>query len=304
MSDLLGNLQKLVEPYSGAVSKASMNFLPRFSTPSMPSFGIPSISPFAQTSTGTMGNTVLSFAIALTIIFVLLIVIHYGITPIFSFGDGDSGSIPVANTTDGQLVWSKGPVSPDISANVVRILPYGFTIQQDIYIQSEAVLSNRSRIFLYRSAKAVVPPSTTGQENLIQTYPESNLLMFLSPNTNDLIVEAITQSSTDDVFVEAAPTILNIPIGEVFRLTVVFLPQMMEVYVNGKLNSSKVFQYTPKNTVANFYGPPEAFRQSVRTMNFKYWDRPLSPGEIRKSTPAPPTKEIFSPDQMTAASCS
>lgn len=303
MSDLLGNLQKLVEPYSGFVSKASMNFLPKFSTPSMPLLAIPSISPFGQTSTGTMGNTVLSFAIALTVIFVLLVVIHYGITPVFTFADGDSGSLPAANTTDGQLVWKKGPVAPDISANVVRILPYGFTIQQDIFIQSETLLSNRSRVFLYRSMSPVVPSSTGSQENLIATYPDSNLLMFLSPNTNDLIVEAITQSSTTDTYVEAAPTILNIPIGEVFRLTVVFLPQMMEVYVNGKLNSSKVFQYTPKNTVANFYGPPEAYRQSVRTMNFKYWDRPLSPGEIRKSSPPPPTKELFSPDQMNTGSC-
>lgn len=302
MSDRLSELEALLNPLTKSFTSAS-SYFPKFSNSFSRNsiFSSPSGFTGLSTSSGSpFTNTLLSFSISLTIIFVILVVIHYGITPVFTFGDANGGSIPLANTSDGQLVWTKGPVASDLSANVTRILPYGFTIQQDMFIQKESMISNQSRVFLYRANQPVVPDFSK-RENLIETYPESNLIMFLSSNTNDLIVEAITQKSSQEVYVEAAPTVLNIPVGEVFRLTVVFLPSLLEVYINGKLHSSKVLQFSPKNTTANFYGPPEAFSQTVKVMNFKYWDRPLSPAEIRKSTPTPPDRSLFNPDQMSSA---
>lgn len=296
MSERLTELEKLLNPFT-RVAQNIPTYFPKINTSSF------STSSYNTASSAGSSNIMFYFGIALTIIFVILIVIHYGFTPVFTFGEGGSGSLPLANTTDGQLVWTKGPVEADISANIIRVLPYGFTVQQDIFIQRETTLSNRSRVFSYR-ASAPVDINLDQVENLSTIYPESNLLMFLSPNTNDLIVQAVTQKSQQEEFLEAAPTILNVPIGEVFRLTVVFLPEIMEIYINGKLHSSKIFKYTPKPTTGNFYGPPEAFRQTIKVMNFKYWDRALSPGEVRNSTPVPPDRSLFNPDQTNGATCS
>ncbi len=248
------------------------------------------------------GSTFFSFAVSLLVIFLVLLVIHYTITPVFSFTSGDGGSIPLANTSDGQLVWTKAPPMADVSANLVAILPHGFTVQQDIYIDNELLLTNRKRIFFYRANGPVVV-DTSQPEDLIAQYPESNLFMYLSANTNDLIVSAITEKPSGELTYESAQTILNVPTKQVFRLTVVFLPQVLEVYMNGKLHGTRTFRYVPILSDAPFFSTPDAFRGTVRVMNLKYWDRALTSAEISKSGPALTDKKLFSPDEMSTAQC-
>lgn len=261
---------------------------------------LPNVS-LSNAGTGdAMGSSLFQFAIALLVIFLVLLIIHYSITPIFSFTAGDGGSFPLANTTDGQLVWTKAPPLADISANVINILPHGFTIQQDIYMDNEASLSNRKRVFLYRAmSPVIVDPSQP--EDLFADYPESNLFLYLSPNTNDLVVSVVTKKPNGDFVLESAPTMLNVPIKEVIRVTVVFLPQVLEVYLNGKLHSTRTFRFAPMSSDAYFFSSPDAFRGSVRAMNFKYWDRGITAVEVAKSGPPLTDKKLFSPDEMATA---
>jgi hypothetical protein len=267
---------------------------------------MPSVGSFLKTNVGAegtgIGSMLFSFAMALFIIFLILLIIHYSLTPIFSFTAGDGGIFPLANTTDGELFWKDAPPLFDISANVVRSLPYGFTIQQDIYMDNEQILSNRKRVFLYRSNEPVVVDASE-PEDLIQQYPESNIFAYLSPNTNDLIVSAITQKRDGTKVYESAPTLLNVPTKQVLRLTIVFLPELLEVYLNGKLHGTRTLKYTPLSSNAYFFSTPDAFRGSVRVMNFKYWDRALSAVEVSKSTPPLADKSLFSPDEMATAQC-
>lgn len=258
--------------------------------------------PTPSLSTDGISSMLFQFSIGLLVIFLILLVIHYSITPIFSFTAGDGGAFPLANTTDGELVWTKQPPLADVSANVVRILPHSFSIQQDIYMDNELSLSNRKRVFFYRSSGPVVV-DVSQPEDLLQQYPESNLFMYLSPNTNDLIVTAVTKKPNGDLVFESAPTLLNVPVKEVIRLTVVFLPQVLEVYLNGKLHGTRTFRYTPLTTNTYFFSTPDAFRGSVRVMNFKYWDRPLSAVEVAKSSPPLTDKALFNPDEMATAQC-
>lgn len=283
LNALLNPIQKTV---SGVTS--TVRNLPSFKLPTGSSEG--------------WGPTFFSFALGLLVIFLTLLLIHYTITPVFSFTSGDGGSIPLANTTDGQLVWTKAPPLADVSANLVAILPHGFTLQQDIYIDNELTLTNRKRIFLYRSSgPVVVDPSQT--EDLIDQYPESNLFMYLSPNTNDLIVSAITEKPSGELIYESAPTLVNVPVKQVIRVTVVFLAQVLEVYLNGKLHGTKTLRYPPMLSDAPFFSTPDAFRGTVRVMNLKYWDRALTSVEVSKSGPVLADKSLFSPDEMSTAQC-
>jgi len=262
----------------------------------LPSFKLPTV------ESGGWGATFFSFALGLLVIFLILLLIHYTITPIFSFTGGDGGSIPLSNTTDGQLVWTKSPPLADVSANLIGVLPHGFTVQQDIFIENELALTNRKRIFFYRANGPIVV-DTSQPEDLIAQYTESNLFMYLSPNTNDLIVTAITQKPSSELVYESAPTLLNVPVKQVIRLTVVFLPQLLEVYLNGKLHGTRTLRYPPMLSDAPFFSSPDAFRGTVRVMNLKYWDRPLTSVEVTKSGPALADKSLFSPDEMSTAQC-
>jgi hypothetical protein len=261
---------------------------------------MPSISMSQPTN---LSSTLFQFSVALFIIFAVLLVIHYAITPIFQFRPGDGGLIPLGANGGGQLQWTAAPPLSDLSANIIRQLPSEFTIQQDICIQNPTILSDRKRVFSYRANTPIVV-NANQPENLLTQYPDSNLFMYLSPTTNDLIVTAVTKKPNNDLVFESVPTMLNVPTNEVFRLTVVLLPQMMEVYLNGKLYGTRTFTYTLLTTNTYFFPTPDAFRNSVRVMNFKYWDRGLSSVEIKNSTPPLPPKELFFPKDTATAQCS
>lgn len=283
-------LNALLSPIQRRVSGVTRN-LPSVSLPSMSGEG------------SSWGSFFFSAGIALLFVFMILLVVHYTITPVFSFRKGDGGSISLANTSDGQLVWTKAPPLADVSANLLKVLPNSFTVQQDIYMDNEAALSNRKRVFFYRSMTPVTI-DTSQPEDLLRSFPESNLFMYLSPNTNDLIVTAVTQNPrTNDLIFESTPTMLNVPIKEVIRITVVLLPQMMEVYLNGKLYGSKTFRFPLISSTAYFFSTPNAFRSSVRVMNLQYWDRPLSSVEVKNAGPPLTDKKLYSPEEMTPAKC-
>lgn len=283
-------LNALLSPIQKRVAGVTRN-LPSVSLPSMSGEG------------SSLGSFFFSAGIALLFVFTILLIVHYTITPVFSFTKGDGGAIPLANSSDGQLVWTKAPPLADLSANVLKVLPSSFTVQQDIYMDNEAALSNRKRIFFYRS-RTPVTVDTTQPEDLFQTFPESNLFMYLSPNTNDLIVTAVTQNPrTNDLVFESAPTLLNVPIKEVIRITVVLLPQIMEVYLNGKLHGSRTFRFPLISSEAYFFSTPDAFRNSVRVMSLQYWDRPLSSIEIKNAGPPLTAKKLYNPEEMTPAQC-
>lgn len=257
---------------------------------------------FPTTESSGFGTTLFQFSLVLFIIFAVLLFIHYTITPVFQFRPGDGGIIPLGAQGDGQLVWTKAPPQADLSANVVRILPSNFTIQQDIYVTNPTILSNRKRVFLYRSnSPIVVDPSQP--EDLLTQYPESNLFMYLSPITNDLIVSAVTKKPNNDLVFESVPTLLNIPTNQPVRITVVLLAQMMEVYLNGKLYGTKTFNYTLLSSNAYFFSTPDAFKTSVRVMNFQYWDRALTSSEIKNASPPLTDKSLFTPVDSSTAQC-
>ena len=294
LNALLNPIQKTVSGFSSGVSSGLRN-----TGVSMPSFSLGS----GGEGGGGWGSFFFSAGIMLLFLFTFLLIIHYTITPVFSFTKGDGGSIPLANTSDGQLVWTKAPPLADVSANVQRILPYGFTIQQDVYMDNESALSNRKRLFFYRSNVKIVADNAQ-PDNLLVQYPDSNLFMYLSPNTNDMIVTAVTENprNRDRIF-ESVPTLLNVPIKEVVRITVVLLPEMMEVYLNGKLYGTRTFRYPLVPTVTYFFSTPDAYRNSVRVMNLQYWDRPLSSAEIKNASPPLTAKALYNPEEMATGQC-
>ena len=232
--------------------------------------------------------------IVLFVAFLVLIVIHYAFTPIFILSPGDGGVIPLGvGTSDAQLIWTDEPPSAGVKSNFNNLLPCGFTLQMDLFIDRNLQLSNTERVALYRSTKPVVP-DTTGAKTIVQNYPETNLAVYLQNDTNDLVVSAITNDQTK-TYIESAPTVLNAPLRQPFRLTIVYLPNLLEVYVNGRFRGSRVLKNPPFNTNAQFYAPPDAFQNTIKVMNLSYWNRPLLAREIAKTAPALASTELFKP---------
>jgi hypothetical protein len=129
-----------------------------------------------------------------------------------------------------------------------------------------------------------------------------NLAIGLLRDTNDLYISTNTTTGTRTT--EQGVLLPNVPTQTPFRIGVVIMDSAFEVYMNGKLFATKTFQHRPKATSTYFWGPPDRFRNTVRVMNFTYWDRPLMAMEVPKTPPAIPDASKFNPSGLPAASCS
>ena len=252
--------------------------------------------PPTSTSFGGTASTLWTAAkylgILLFVTFLVLLVVHYAYTPIFSLSPGDGGVIPLGvGSSDAQLIWTDEPAPATAKSTFNNLLPCGFTLQMDLCIDRNLQLSNTERVVLYRANSPVVP-DTTGAKTLFQNYPLTNLAVYLQKDTNDLVISSITQNQTQ-TFIESAPTVLNAPLRQPFRVTVVYLPNLLEVYVNGRFRGSRVLKNPPLNTISQFYPAPDAFQNTIKVMNLCYWNRPLLSREIANTGPAMPSIDVF-----------
>ena len=263
----------------------------------LPSFSLGS---FTTGDSSTMIQTAFTYLFYLSItafvIFLILIIVHYTYTPIFSFSSGDGGYIKLASgVSDAQIAWEEEPPGSSLLTKFTNVLPCGFTLSLDVFIDKDLSLSKMERMILYRGKNTVIPDAT---KTLQANYAESNLLIYLQNDTNDLVVSAITSDATG-TFIESAPTVLNVPIRQPFRVTTVYLPNLLEVYMNGRFVGSRVLKGKPLQTATQFLPPPEQFQQTVKILNVSYWARPLLAREIASAPPPFPVAADFKPSDLT-----
>lgn len=221
------------------------------------------------------------------VIFIILIIIHFTVHPIFSFSPNDFGFIPVPTVSDRQIAFTASPAASDISANFINVSDSTYTISMDVFLSGNFQASNLPRVLLYRAIGAnVSPPQSDTTDKLASRYPDSNILVWLDPMKNDLFVSIISSSSgsgTATRVLETTPAIENVPVKKVFRVTVVFTPQFIEVYINGNLDKSMTLKNAP-STVSDkavFYPVISSIGPNVLTSNIAFWPRALTVREVR-----------------------
>jgi len=116
--------------------------------------------------------------------------------------------------------------------------------------------------------------------------------IFLDPNTNDILVFVDTmignEPSRESVRIQDLP--LDIP----FRLGVVLNGRVLEVYLNCKLEVTKVLTGTPKHVENVYYGLSGSASAAAMLQNLSVWKSPLVANDMRTLCGALPT---FSADR-------
>lgn len=240
------------------------------------------------------------FAIAAFFILLVLVLVHYTVRPIFSFAPGDGGLFALTARSGKQTAYTKTPPDASVPFDPQTNLPCGFTLSQDILVAQPNTFSQYQRVFLYRGPAQRTPTST----DLAANYPQSNIYMYLEPDTNDLVITVRTQKDSATLYYESAPTIYNVPIGKPFRVVIVLLPQMLEVYLNGRLHSTTVLSAPPVNIAGKFFSSPTPFETIVKSMNWAYWPRPLTAKEIAANNTGLMEAASFNmPTEAAASTC-
>jgi hypothetical protein len=225
------------------------------------------------------------------LLFLLLAVLHVVGVPTFSFGVGDSGLFSVPTPQTQQIAFAKSPATPDLSCNFIDVYPMKYTISMDIYIAGEFLTTTAPRILLYRSNLRVTLPPTATEADLTTLFPTSNLLVYIDPLKNDLYISVLDEARVR----HKSPPILNVPLREPFRLTVVLSDGFAEVYLAGELVTMMPLTKKPiaSPPESYFFGPPSLVNQSIKVANIQYWNFELSSKAIRTLGATPVATTVF-----------
>ena len=210
------------------------------------------------------------------ILFLVLLVIHYTITPVFRFMPGSKGIIPIPINVDSGVYWnskipppplSKAPIDNDSLAPYAFLNNFSFSI--DILARKLTDTNATNRIILLKAPEVgantsqfksdvitqaellslcvdlsnnKIPFSSvtdlSGGSNIIgQPSQKVSMIMYLT-EVNDLIVTFFSPDSTETLTAYSSKPISNIPLYQPFRVSVVVETKLFTVYLNGK----QVFQ--------------------------------------------------------------
>jgi len=150
--------------------KAPTFFSTFFGTSTVPAGRTPYES-YSSKPTGALGSIVqfLFYISSISLIgFLILVMLHYTMFPVFSFLPGSSGIIPIPVPTNRQQVFIDSIAPADVSANFVNVLPFQYTISFDAIIKSDFVIQTAPRILLYNSLYPLIMKSTDTIDTIIQ----------------------------------------------------------------------------------------------------------------------------------------
>ncbi len=231
----------------------------------------------------------------LIVLFVLLLLVHFFIKPVFRWKPGSPGWIPMPGTDDASWFWKKGDtVVLPASALPIRNQFSDYTLQVDIGIQDPLSFSNRPRILFHRGEERPATPTGTTLLSLLGSY---NLAVALDSTVNDMIVSVLDKNNSSQQII-----VKNVPVQQPFRLTVVVMNNAMEVYFNGRLVKTRTFTAPPKDQKGDLFPATGTDANLAKLMNLKLWSRMITTPEIRDSTPPLPTADEMKLGQMSSSS--
>ncbi len=244
------------------------------------------------------GLRIASYLLAIFIvIMVILLFVHFMITPIFVLHPGDPGIIPVPGFDDGKLYWTSGQSGP-IANKITPIhsSTFNYSLILDTFIENPLQFSQYPRILFSRGGLLKEKPTS---DTLLGMYEHYNLVMGLLPDTNDLIVSVQNKDNNMENVI-----ISNVPVQEPFRIGVIVMEKAMEVYINGHLSKTRSFSSPPRDVKGDILGPQGINANLAKVRNLKLWNRILKTTEIRYAKPPLSSTKQFDASQMPGSSSS
>ena len=238
------------------------------------------------------------------VIFLILVFVHFTVSPIFALTANEPGIIVISGTSDREMAYTTTAATPNAARNAGiprTALPdiCNYTIGFDLVVTSLPPTTYPVGI-LYRaglssSNPAPLPPvigyNRASPTQLSGTYDKTNIIVSAQAATKKIQVTLIT-TGTDGIVEKSMETPIEPDFTKPFRLAIVVADSFVEVYMNGSLKSTiNLVDPLKQITATDFYPPvvpPEVGGITLRNMSM--WPRILSSKEIRtyEATPMTP----------------
>lgn len=267
-------------------------------TLSFPSFPMRNVS---TGGSGFSGTTLVYILLGALIIFVVgLMLLNKPVD--FSWLDPRPKKMVV--TSDAYLLWQLSPFFTNLTvkdSEVPGFLPDEYSINVDAVLKESRVYTGSDgpwRQILHRGSDELAATTlagalkascgSKGANGPLPAYglpKRMNPGVFLDPNVNDLIVFVDTELGGDQ-FRESV-RIKDVPLDTPFRFGIVLKGRVLEVYLNCRLEVSKILKGKPRTVENNWYGLSGAAAAQAQIQNLYIWKRALPADQIVTLCSAP-----------------
>jgi len=254
------------------------------------------------------------------ILFLILVIVHFSITPVFKFTPGAKGLVGVPSSTDDIVYWNKKsqpsdseivPTANDSLSTFEFMRNFSFSV--DIFLRKITDAGINKRILLYLAYEpptsgtnsklitdADFPATTTTTQSVLVS--KSYMGMYLT-DTNDLIVTFVSGGTPTPY---STRPIKNIPFYTPFRVTVVVEDKSFSVFINGQQAFQRIVPGVltfSREKLLKFYPPP--FGPPIYVQNLHLWPRAISYKEVQRAQPALALESDFGtmPSDSVSGTC-
>jgi hypothetical protein len=153
--------------------------------------------------TGGVITTLFYLSSFLFIVFLILTFINFTIYPIFKLSPYDKGFISMPVIDPVHTAWMKAPPKPGENARVSTPLSTDYTISFDVFVNPGFTSVTRPHFVLYRGDAAT---TFSANPSFSDNFPNSNLIVYIDPMTNDMKILAMTDHSSKRFATDACTT--------------------------------------------------------------------------------------------------
>jgi hypothetical protein len=215
--------------------------------------------------------------IVLFVVLIILVLIHFLVTPIFKIKMGGKGFISLPTKSEGYLLWDNTPSdSLLVNGTPLESVSNNYTISMDVNIEKPNDISNKYRLLFARVVNSAYT-SAADPQTIQEQLGDFNLAIYSEKGTNDVYVTVMDSTHSTKTVV-----IKNTPVREPFRLVTVIADSYMDVYINGYLSGSTTFDKPPFNPANNLLGPSST---SIKVKKLVIFNRALNPAEAKDIQP-------------------
>ena len=256
------------------------------------------------------------------ILFLVLILVHFTIYPVFKFTPGAKGLIGVSGTKDSLVYWntktqpqaqSYAPIDKGSPKDILASYPFinNFSFSVDLFVRRMTDSNAKTRVIMYKTyangpgvaegstiADPLVAGPTASESDIASNYMNNKVSMFMYlTQTNDLVVTFFSGAQGTPY---SSRQIKNIPLYTPFRVTVVAEDKTFTVYINAQqafqrtipraINLNTLGPLSSLSTASQrFFAPPSWADQPAKTIflqNLQLWPRAITYTEVQTAQPA------------------
>jgi hypothetical protein len=222
------------------------------------------------TQTAPSTNTLVLYLLAGFVILVIVLML-LGIK--IDWSSLDPRPLSWQITQEGTLYWPPSLIYSNLKVDSpVLIEPTNYSSSTDLVLyNTRSYTANSPQRHIFHRGSSDISTSTGLPTRM-------NPGLILDNNLNDLLVYVDTQLGAE-IYRESV-RIVDVPMDIPLRIQIVVKGQVVEVYLNCKLEFTKVLSGLPLNVENAWYGLSGASAAQAQIQNLYVWDRALTSREV------------------------